>query len=297
MKLMRILLLGGNGQLGSDFRRRAGGDDKAQLRVFTRDDLDLAALDRIAAKLADVDFDVLVNATGYHKTDEVESNAQLAATINAHAPLRLAEVCASRRARLVHISTDYVFGGQAGRSPLIETDASAPLNVYGASKLMGEALTLSSGADVLVARVSSLFGVAGASGKGGNFVETMLRLAKEKGALSVVDDQIMAPTATQDAAEALWRLISTRAPAGLYHVAGTGAASWFDFALEILARAGLSHVPITPVPTARMPTPARRPPYSVLANDKLTQTLGWTMPEWRDGLDRYLIAKGHKTTT
>jgi dTDP-4-dehydrorhamnose reductase len=295
VKRLRILLLGGNGQLGSDFRRRAGCDDKMKLRAFARDDLDLAGLDRIAAVLADVDFDVLVNATGYHKTDEVESNAQVAATINAHAPLRLAEVCAARNARLVHISTDYVFGGQAGRSPLIETDAPAPLNVYGASKLMGEALTLSSGADAVVVRVSSLFGVAGASGKGGNFVETMLRLAKEKGALSVVDDQIMAPTATEDAAEALWRLISARAPAGIYHVAGAGAASWFDFAREILARAGLSRVPVTPVPTSHMPTPARRPPYSVLANGKLTRTLGWTMPDWRDALDRYLIAKGHRT--
>jgi dTDP-4-dehydrorhamnose reductase len=289
---MRILLLGANGQLGSDLRRRVADDGKMALLAFTRLDLDLAAPDRIGATLDRLDFDVLINATGYHKTDEVESNAQVATTVNAHAVLGLAEVCAARRARLVHISTDYVFGGQRSRSPLNETDPPAPLNVYGASKLMGEALALSSGADVVIARVSSLFGVAGASGKGGNFVETMLRLARQNGALSVVDDQIMAPTATEDAAEALWRLISGRAPAGVYHVAGSGQASWFDFAREIVASAGLGHVPVTPVPTSRMPTPARRPPYSVLANGKLTQTLGWTMPDWRDALRRYQVAKG-----
>jgi dTDP-4-dehydrorhamnose reductase len=291
---MRILLMGASGQLGSDFLRRAASDDGVDLHALRRADLDIVSLDRIAAKLQDFDFDVLVNATGYHNTDEVESNAQMATTINAHAPLCLAEVCAAKRARLFHISTDYVFGGQAERSPLKEATPPAPLNVYGATKLMGEALTLSSGADVVVARVSSLFGVAGASGKGGNFVETMLRLAKNRGALSVVDDQIMAPTATADAAEALWRLIFTRAPAGIYHVAGSGQASWFDFAKEIVTRSGLGHTLVEPVPTARMPTPARRPPYSVLANEKLTQTVGWTMPDWRDALDRYLVAKGHK---
>jgi dTDP-4-dehydrorhamnose reductase len=291
---MRIVLMGANGQLGFDFLQRAASNNDVLVHALRRVDLDLTALDRIAAKLQDLNFDVLVNATGYHKTDEVESNAQLATAINAHAPLRLAELCAAKRARLFHISTDYVFGGQTDRSPLKEASPPAPLNVYGATKLLGEALTLSSGADVVVARVSSLFGVAGASGKGGNFVETMLRLAKERGALSVVNDQIMAPTATADAAEALWRLIFARAPAGIYHVAGSGQASWFDFAREIVMRSGLGHTNVEPVPTARMPTPARRPPYSVLANEKLTQAIGWTMPDWRDALDRYLVAKGHK---
>ncbi|HMK88850.1 MAG TPA: dTDP-4-dehydrorhamnose reductase [Methylocystis sp.] len=290
---MRVLLLGSNGQLGSDICRRAGSEGGLELNALSRADLDLADLEAIDAVLRRIEFDVLINATGFHKTDDVESQAQTATVINAHAPLRLARVCAGKGARFVHLSTDYVFGGQAKREPLTESDAPAPLNVYGATKLMGEALAATAGADLIVARVSSLFGVAGASGKGGNFVETMIRLAKEKGALKVVSDQIMAPTATADIAEALLRLISARAPAGVYHVVGSGQASWFDFAKEIVARAGLGHVPVEPVPTSQMPTPAMRPPYSVLSNGKLTQTLGWAMPTWRDALQRYLVAKGH----
>jgi dTDP-4-dehydrorhamnose reductase len=293
---MRILLLGANGQLGSDFLRRMASEDQVQTHALKREDLDVAETDRIAAKLLNSDFDVLLNTTGYHNTDEVESNAQIATEINAHAPLRLAEICAAKGARLVHISTDYVFGGQTDRSPLEEGAAPAPLNVYGATKLLGEALTLSSTADVVVARVSSLFGIAGASGKGGNFVETMLRLAKEKGRLSVVNDQIMVPTATTDASEALWRLIRARAPAGIYHIVNSGQASWFEFAREITDRAGMAQVPVEPVSTSQMPTRARRPPYSVLANHKLTRTIGWAMPDWRDALDRYLVAKGHKAS-
>lgn len=294
--MVRVLLLGSNGQLGTDICRLAQSRTDIELRTFTRADLDLGDSANISRVLDGVDFDVLINPTGYHKTDEVESNAQTGVLINAHAPARLAEACARKKARLIHLSTDYVFGGQTKREPLTEADAPAPVNVYGSTKLMGEGMSFLYSDDVIVCRVSSLFGLAGASGKGGNFVETMIRLAREKGALKVVSDQIMAPTATIDIADAILRLIAARAPGGIYHVAGTGQASWFEFASEIVARAdGLAHVPVEPVPTSAMPTPARRPPYSVLSNGKLAQTLGWSMPCWRDALDRYLVAKGHKT--
>jgi dTDP-4-dehydrorhamnose reductase len=293
-QVTRVLLLGSNGQLGFDIRRRVSVWKDLDLLTFTRADLDIAEIDRIGHVLGTVDFDVLINTTGYHKTDEVESHSQRAVLVNAHAPLRLAEVCAAKKARLIQISTDYVFGGQTKRKPLTECDPPAPLNVYGATKLIGEALSLSSAAEVLVCRLSSLFGTAGASGKGGNFVETMIRIAKERGVLRVVNDQFMVPTATSDVAEAILRLISARAPAGIYHVVGTGQASWFDFACEIVGRAGLGKVLVEAVPTSQMPTPARRPAYSVLSNGKLSQTLGWAMPNWRDALDRYLIAKGYK---
>ncbi len=292
--MTRVLLLGANGQLGVDVRRLAEGRPGIELCALTRADLDLADLDETRRRLAGLAFDALINATGYHKTDEVERNAERAVLINAYAPKTLAEICLAKGARLVHLSTDYVFGGQAKREPLTEADPPAPVNVYGASKLMGEALIFAAGADAIVARVSSLYGVAGASGKGGNFVETMIRLAREKGALKVVDDQIMAPTATADAAEALLRLIAEPPPAGLYHVVGTGQASWFEFAQAIVVGAGLAHVPVEPVPSSAMPTPARRPAYSVLSNGKLTQTLGWPMPPWRESLERYLRAKGHQ---
>jgi len=290
---MKALLLGPHGQLGHDIARAAETSGALDVLPLGRDQLDLSNLTRVREAISALQFDVLINSSGYHKTDEVESNAQQGVLINAHLVRDLAILCAERQKRLVTISTDYVFGGQSKRAPLTEQDPPAPLNVYGATKLMGESLALAAHADVTVLRVSSLFGVAGASGKGGNFVETMLRLAKQNGALKVVDDQIMSPTATADIAEALLRLLKAEAAPGLYHVAGAGAVSWHSFAERIVERAGLD-VPVEPVPTSAMPTPAKRPPYSVLATKKLNAALGWSMPTWEDALDRYLIAKGHR---
>ena len=162
---MKVLLLGPNGQLGSDIRRaheRSGSG--IELISVGREIVDVSNVDRAIDAFAAMQFDAIINTTGYHKTDEVERNAQLAFTVNAHFVRRLAELCGERKARLLTVSTDYVFGGQAKREPLIEDDPKAPLNVYGASKAMGEDLALLSGADVLVTRVSALFGVAGASG-------------------------------------------------------------------------------------------------------------------------------------
>jgi dTDP-4-dehydrorhamnose reductase len=290
---MKILLLGANGQLGRDIQAAAAAHGRVEIAPLTRQELDLADLAAVGPALRAMHFDALVNCASYHKTDEVESNAPLATLINAHLVRDLAAICAEKRARLITFSTDYVFGGQSKRAPLTEDDPPAPLNVYGASKLHGESLAAAIAPDlVTVMRVSSLFGVAGASGKGGNFVETMLRLAKQNGALRVVNDQIMAPTATADIAEALLRYLKADAPAGVYHVAGTGHTSWHGFASRIVALAGLD-VPVEAVPTSAFPTPAMRPPYSVLNTAKVTAALDWAMPAWEDALDRYLTAKGY----
>lgn len=149
--MMRGLLLGPNGQLGSDILA-AGSRKSGQIEIVPihRAAVDLADLDAATAFIRASRFDCLINCTGYHKTDEVERNAQLAFTINAHLVGRLAEICAEKKARFVHVSTDYVFGGQTKRTPLTEQDGYAAVNVYGASKAMGEALALSSGADVLI---------------------------------------------------------------------------------------------------------------------------------------------------
>jgi dTDP-4-dehydrorhamnose reductase len=212
--------------------------------------------------------------------------------VNAHFAGRLAKACAAKGARLVQVSTDYVYGGQPERAPLTEDVGRAPVNVYGATKALGEDLARLEHDDVIVARVASLFGVAGASGKGGNFVETMIRLGKARGRLTVVDDQIMSPTASWDAGEALLDLIAAQAPAGVYHVVNTGVASWRDFARDIIAKAGVA-AEVAPIPTSQFPTPARRPPYSALSNAKLEAAIGRAMPHWTDALDRYLAAKGH----
>jgi dTDP-4-dehydrorhamnose reductase len=290
---MKVVLLGPNGQLGVDITKNFSTDPAIELKSLTRADLDLSNIAQISEVLSAIDFDVLINTTGYHKTDEVESNAQQGVLINAQVPAELAKVCVAKGARLVHLSTDYVFGGQEKRAPLSEEDTPAPLNVYGSTKLLGEGMVRKISPDAIICRVSSLFGVAGASGKGGNFVETMIRLAKERGGLKVVSDQIMAPTSTPDIAEAIARLIKAEAPGGIYHVAGTGQASWYEFAKEIMVQVGMGSIPVDPVTTADMPTPAMRPPYSVLNNGKLAQATGWAMPPWRDSLKRYLVEKGH----
>jgi dTDP-4-dehydrorhamnose reductase len=290
---MRIVVLGPNGQFGSDFLLAARAAwPQADLVPLGRDRLDLATPGAAAEAAAALGGDIWVNCTGYHRTDEAEGNAGLAIRVNAHAVKELGRACAGTGARLFHLSTDYVFGGdRTRRVPYGEADPACPLNVYGMSKALGETLLFGANPRATVLRVASLFGAAGASGKGGNFVETMLRLARERPELRVVDDQIMSPTSTADAAAALVRLIRADAPPGLYHLVNSGAASWHGFAAEILRQAGLA-TPVVPIPSAALTQPAERPTYSVLDNGKLAAMAG-AMPNWREALARYLRAKGH----
>ena len=289
---MRTVLLGPNGQLGNDIQAaNVKSGESLSIVPVSRSTLDLSDLDAASQFLNRLEFDCLINCSSYHKTDEVERNAQAAFTINAHLVQRLGEICLRKKARLVHISTDYVFGGQPKRSPIPESDCKMPINVYGASKAMGEDLALMTGADVLIVRVASLFGVAGASGKGGNFVETMIRMGREKGTLRVVSDQLMSPTATADIAQAIVTMIRRKVPPGLWHAVNFGSASWYDFAAQIIAQTKVA-ANVIPVATAEYPTIAKRPPYSVLDNSKLVTAIGPIRP-WQDALNAYLVAKGY----
>lgn len=288
---MRIVLLGPNGQLGTDIRAAVDARSGPDLISIGRDKLDVAEPARIPEVLRDVAFDALVNCTSYHRTDEAEDHAGVAFAVNAFAVKAMAEVCAAKRARFVHISTDYVFSGIARETPYQEVDGIGPLNVYGASKAMGEGLALSAHEDVLILRVASLFGVAGASGKGGNFVETMIRVGRERGVLRVVDDVVMSPTATADVAQRLLDLLEAGAQGGVYHTVNSGSVSWFAFAREIIAAAGVD-AKVEPCDSAGYPTKALRPAYSVLDGAKLAAITA-PMPDWRDALHRYLRAKGH----
>lgn len=283
----RIALFGANGQLGSDIARQAT-EHGLDFVAVTRAQLDAADP---SASLDSLSFDVAINCVAVTRVDDCEKDPAPAVAINAHFAGRLAKACAAKGARLVQVSTDYVYGGQPQREPLSETVGRAPVNVYGATKALGEDLARLEHDDVIVARVASLFGVAGASGKGGNFVETMLRFGQERGRLTVVADQIMSPTASWDAGEAILALIAAEAPAGDYHVVNSGVASWWDFAARIVERAGVA-AEVAPIPTLDFPTPARRPPYSALSNAKLSAAIGRPMPHWTDALDRYLRAKG-----
>lgn len=290
---MKTILLGPNGQLGSDIRtENACRAQPLKLMCLGRTELDLSDIDRAAERLNAIDFECLINCSSFHRTDEVERSAQLAFTINTHLVERLARLCADKRARLVHVSTDYVFGGAKHSTPLTEADPKAPVNVYGASKAMGEDLAIMSADDVVIVRVASLFGVAGSSGKGGNFVETMIRVAREKGAVRVVADQTMSPTSTADVAAALFDMLARDVRSGIWHVVNSGAATWHEFAQAIVGRTVADAV-VTPISTADYPTAARRPAYSVLDNAKLQGEIR-PMRHWRDALDAYLAAKGHR---
>ena len=204
----------------------------------------------------------------------------------------MAEACAARGARMIQVSTDYVFGGDAARStPLTEADPPAPVNVYGASKLLGETLAGLAGGDVTVFRVASTFGVRGASGKGGNFVETMIRMGRERGRLTVVADQVMSPTSTAWAAQAILDFLAAGGAAGVYHAVNGGAVSWFDFARAIVAKAGVP-AEVLPCKAADWPAKAKRPAWSALDNARLAGVIG-PIPGWEAALDGYLAAKGH----
>ena len=291
----RVLLLGPNGQLGRDaVRAHAQAGEPLEMRLLARDRLDVAAPGAVERALDGLDFDVLVNATACNLVDGAEDDkAPLAFSVNAHAVQAMARACAAKRARLVHVSTDYVFGGDVGRNrPLREDDPVAPVNVYGASKAMGETLARLACEDAVILRVASLFGTAGAGGKGGNFVETMIRAGREKGVLRVVDDQTMSPTATADVARVLLCMLTNGCAPGLYHVVNSGSATWFGFAREIVRRTGIEAI-VTPCASEEYPTRAMRPRYSVLDNTKVSAVVGGMAP-WQEALDRYLRAREHR---
>lgn len=287
---MRIFLLGANGQLGHDIMRAVEGS-KLDVVPWRRDDLDLTdPKHRGWATLRALHWGALINCTGFHKTDAVEDDAATAVQVNAHAVKTLAEIADIKGAKFVHVSTDYVFGGDLTRRiPYAETAPTAPINVYGASKALGENFVRAVGDNHVIARVASLFGVAGASGKGGNFVETMIKLAKER-PIKVVDDQIMSPTSTYDAARAILYLTASDHAKGTYHVSNYGWASWYEFAEEILKGRDAD---LSPCATQDMPTRAMRPAYSVFNTSKLHLD-GYEMPYWKVALDRYLKEKGYR---
>ena len=289
---LRALLLGPNGRLGHDVRRvHAESGDAIDLIPMAREALDLAVPEAVERVLGGLDFDVLVNCAAYTGVDAAEDDAALAFAVNAHAVRAMARACAAKRARLLHVGTDYVFGGDpARRRPLREHDPIAPVNVYGASKALGETLARLESDDVVIVRVASLFGAAGTGGRGGNFVDTMIRAGTEYGTLRVVDDQTMSPTGSEDVARVVMRMLSDGCEPGLYHVVNAGSATWFDFAREIVRRAGVSAA-VVPCATGVHPVRAARPRYSVLDNTRVTSAFG-AMPAWQDALDRYLTARG-----
>jgi dTDP-4-dehydrorhamnose reductase len=287
----RIVLIGANGQLGTDLAAVLAGPGLVPL---TRRDLDVtdpAAVDRTLAALAPA---VVVNTAAFHRVDDIEADPHLALAVNGAAVHHLARRCARRGTRLVHFSTDYVFGG-AGDGPFVEDAPPAPVNAYGVSKLAGEQLVRNADPRHLVVRSSGLYGVAGASGKGGNFVETRLRLAREGKPIRVVDDQVLGPTYTADLADAVGRLLAADPPGGTYHLTHAGSCSRFEFARRIFGLCGLE-ADLAPTTSEAFGAPARRPRHSVLANTRLAALGLAPLRPWPEALSAYLSAKGHLPT-
>ena len=284
----RVLLLGPYGQLGHDVRLvHAQSGEPFDLIPIPHETLNLAAAGSIDRLLGSLRFDALVNCAAYTQVDLAEVDATGAFAVNTHAVQALARVCAAKRAWLLHVSSDYVFGDDSARQrPLREDDPTAPVNVYGASKAMGERRASLEADDVVILRTASLFGVAGAGGKGDNVVETMIRTAQEKETLRVVDDQTMSPTATIDVARVAVRMLRDGCTPGTYHVVNAGSATWFAFACEIVRRAGVA-ADVSPCSSEDYPVRAPRPRYSVLDGAKVSAAVG-AMPAWQEALERYL---------
>ncbi|HSD16489.1 MAG TPA: dTDP-4-dehydrorhamnose reductase [Thermomonas sp.] len=285
---MKLLLLGGNGQVGRELRRSLAPLGK--LVVATRDgaEADIAAdfdmPEALAALVRDVSADVVVNAAAYTAVDKAETDAGAAFRINAEAPAAIAGACADASALLVHYSTDYVFDGSSTR-PYREDDATAPLGVYGASKLAGEQAIRASGARHAILRTAWVY-----ASHGRNFLLTMLRLASERDELRVVADQIGTPTSAAWIADTTAGLLAHGiTDAGTWHMVASGQASWHGFASAIVEDAHalglLARMPaVTPITTGEFPTPARRPANSVLDAARLRSDFGIVVPDWRDGL-------------
>lgn len=290
--MRHIVLIGANGQLGSDLVRTL---TEVRLTGLTHADLDVTDAPRVRAVLTDLKPDVVINTSAFHKVDVCEDEPEPSFAVNATAPYRLARLAAELDFTLVHFSSDYVFQGSVP-TPRKEDDLANPISVYGASKLAGENLVRSACPRHFVIRSTGLYGVAGASGKGGNFAETMIRLGKSGNPVRVVSDQVMTPTATADLAVAVRDLLAAESNGkveyGLYHVTSAGSCSWYEFAKTIYELSGLS-VDLSPIKTSESGAKAKRPAYSVLAHDKWIAAGFRELRPWRQALSDYLKAKGH----
>ena len=237
--------------------------------------------------------DIVVNTAAFHNVPKCETEVEQAYALNAVAPRRLARVCGELGARLVHVSTDYVFDG-AKQTPYVETDRPAPLNVYGVSKLAGEYEVLGAGGPHQVVRSSGLYGVRPCRAKGGNFIDTMYRVAAEKPEVRVVNDEVLTPTFTADLAAQL-RLLALEGRPGLYHATNQGSCSWYEFARTIFDLGGIA-TPLAPSSVRDMASPVRRPFYSVLENAALAAAGLDHMRPWREALADYMRRRAARAT-
>ncbi|MGE0540130.1 MAG: dTDP-4-dehydrorhamnose reductase [Dehalococcoidia bacterium] len=262
---MKVLVIGANGQLGSEF---PAAWPEAEVIGLTRADLDVTDAVAVPRVIGDLRPDVVINTAAYHKVEVCERDPETSFRVNATAARNVASAAQAAGAAVVYISTDYVFPGDSGH-PYVEGDARRPVNVYGVSKAAGEDLVARACERHYIIRSSGLYGVRGASGKGGNFIETILKRAAETGRLQVVTDQTLSPTFTHDLARAIRTVVQEGQP-GRYHITNQGAVTWFDFASMAVGFAGLAgRTTIEPIASNTWDQVLQRPAYSVLKNASL----------------------------
>jgi dTDP-4-dehydrorhamnose reductase len=274
-----ILVTGANGQLGRELQVLAPGHPEYNFLFADRHRLPVDDQQQVDAFFAAHRPAWCLNCAAYTAVDKAETEKEAAFRINGYAPGYLATACYRYGARFLHISTDYVFDGTSS-TPLRETDPTAPLNVYGASKLEGERMALEDNPGAtLIIRTAWVY-----SEFGNNFVKTMIRLMKERPAINVVDDQVGSPTYAADLAAAMLHILnSPRFVPGIYHYSNEGRISWYEFALAIRDRIGSSCM-VHPIPTSQYPTPAKRPHFSLLDKTLIRNTYQLDIPEWEPSL-------------
>ncbi|PYN46869.1 MAG: dTDP-4-dehydrorhamnose reductase [Candidatus Rokuibacteriota bacterium] len=281
------MVIGATGQLGSDLVRTF--DQPGELVALSTRDVDILDSARTRSMLETLRPTCVINTAAYNLVDRAEDDERSAFALNAEAVGTLAAICQAAGARLVHFSTDYVFDG-AKRTPYLETDSPQPVSVYGESKLAGERLALERCERSVIFRVCGLFGLAGSLGKGkGNFVETMLRLAREGRPLRVVSDQVLCPSYTLDLARKVWKVLPKVAHP-VYHLTNAGQVSWYEFARRALELAGVT-ADLTPVTAAEYGARARRPAYSVLAHAHLAALGEDDLRPWDAALPAYVAER------
>jgi len=283
---VKVLLTGSRGQVGAAVAR--GAPAEVELSALARDQLDIADRAQVLARVRELRPDVIINAAAYTAVDRAESEPELASAVNEHGPRALAEAAIATGARLIHVSTDYVFDGEAA-IPWRADARPNPQSAYGRSKLAGEQAVMSAAPErSVVLRTAWVYAPGGQ-----NFVNTMLRLMRERRSVRVVADQIGTPTLAASVADVLWRIAARPAMHGAYHWTDAGVASWYDFAIAIaeegIARGMLpADVTVQPISTAEYPVPARRPKFSVLDCSPTIAQTGLAAPHWRVNLRRAL---------
>ncbi len=278
----RVIVLGGYGQLGSEIVARLG-DRGLPLGRDAADITDAVALSHALTAAAPT---TVVNCVAYNLVDQAEGEPEAAYAVNAWGARNIAHWCGVHRVPLMHISSDYVFGRDSRRNtPYAETDVCGPVNVYGTSKSVGESAVKENCPQSWIVRTCGLYGRQSTRGKG-NFVDTMVRLGRERPELKIVNDQRCTPTYAGDLAEALLALLATEAY-GLYHATNAGDCTWYEFAREVFRQRGLTPN-VIPITSAEYAAKAPRPGYSVLNCEKLTKTIGRSLRPWREALVEYL---------